>query len=84
MSIGQGGRGNQVAGAKEIVGRGDVVPGLVPVIRQAQQGKVREVDPYEEQGKNEPEWQQAVERSRLFGKYGHETPESFSGLGLEA
>ncbi len=77
MSIGQSGRGNDVAGAKEIVGRGDVVPGLIPVVRQAQQCKVREVDAHKEQGKDEPERQRAVDLCLLFGKYGHEPPETF-------
>jgi hypothetical protein len=38
---------------------------------------VREVDAHEEQGKNEPEGERAVERSLLFGKYGHEPPKTF-------
>jgi hypothetical protein len=50
---------------------------------------VREVDAYEEQGKNESEGQRTVERCWL-GKYGHESlllfPANirFSGLGLAA
>ena len=73
MRIGQGGRRNHVAGAKEVIGCGDVVSRFVPVVRQAQQGQVREVDADEEQGKDEPEGQRTVERCWLSGKYGHES-----------
>ena len=71
MGIGQGGRRNHVAGAKEVIGRGNVVSRFVPVVRQAQQGQVREVDAYEEQGKDKPEGQRTVERG-LLGRYGNE------------
>ncbi len=84
MSIGQGGGGNHVAGAKEIVGRGDVVTSFIPVVRQAQQRKVRQVDAHEQQGEDEPEGQRAVELCLRFGKFGHESPERSSGLDLEA
>ncbi len=73
MSVGQGGRRNHVAGAKEVIGSGDVITRLVPVVRQAQQGQVREVDANEEQGKDEPEGQWTVERYWLSGKYGHKS-----------
>ena len=67
MSIGQGSRGNHVAGAKEIVGRGDVVTSFVPVVRQAQQRQVRQVDAHEQQGEDQPQGQRGG-RAVLFGK----------------
>ena len=73
MSVGQGGRRNHIAGAKEVIRGGDVITCFVPVVRQAQQGQVREVDADEKQGEDEPEGQRAVERCWLSGKYGHES-----------
>ncbi len=61
MSIGQGRRGNQVAGAKEVIGRRDVVTRFVPVVRQAQQRQVGQVYAHEEQREDQPQWNWPVE-----------------------
>jgi hypothetical protein len=74
MGIGLGARRNHVAGAKEVVRCGDIVAGLIPVVGQAQQGQVREVDAHEQQREDEPERQRAVKLCRLFGKFVHESP----------
>jgi len=74
MPIGQGARWNHIPGAKEVVRCGDIVTGLIPVVGQAQQGQVREVDTHEQQREDQPERQQAVELCRLFGKFVHESP----------
>ena len=46
---------NQCAGAEEVVGGGDVIAGLVPVVGQVQQGEVREIECDEDQRKDQPE-----------------------------
>ena len=46
---------NQRAGAEEVVGGGDVVAGLVPVVGQAQQSEVGEVKCDEDQRKDQPQ-----------------------------
>ena len=43
------------AGAEEIVGGGNVVAGLVPVIGQMEQGEVREIEGDEDQRKDQPQ-----------------------------
>ena len=77
MAIGQGSGGNDIPGTEEIVSCGNVITRFVPVVRQAQQGKVRQVDAYEEQGEDEPERQRAGGLCLLFGKDGHEPPKTF-------
>jgi hypothetical protein len=46
---------NQCAGAEEVVGGGDVIAGLVPVVGQVQQGEVREIECDEDQRKDQPQ-----------------------------
>ena len=54
MRVREGAVGNQRAGAEEIVGGGDVVAGLVPVVGQAQQSEVREIEGDEDERKDQP------------------------------
>ena len=58
---------------KKVIRSWDVITCFVPVVRQAQQGQVREIYADEEQREDEPEGQRAVERYWLSGKYGHES-----------
>ena len=46
---------NQRAAAEEIVSGGDIVTGLVPVVGQAQQSEVREIERNEDQRKDQPQ-----------------------------
>jgi hypothetical protein len=46
---------NERAGAEEVVGGGDVVAGLIPVVGQMEQGEVREIEGDEDQGKDQPQ-----------------------------
>ena len=55
MRVGERAVGDQGAGAEQIVGGGDVVTGLVPVVGQAQQSCVREVESDEDQRKDQPQ-----------------------------
>ena len=55
MRIGDGGVGHQRAGAQEIEGSGNVVPGLVPVVGKPEQRKVREVERDKDQRKDQPQ-----------------------------
>jgi hypothetical protein len=55
MGVRERAEGNQGAGPEKIVGGRNVVAGLVPVIGQAQQSKVREVECDEDQRKDQPE-----------------------------
>ena len=71
MTVGQSTRRNHIAGAKEIIGRRDVVTRLVPVVGQAQQGEVREVDTNKEQREDQPQGERAVQGYLLFGEYSH-------------
>jgi hypothetical protein len=43
------------AGAEEIVGGGNVVAGLIPVVGQVEQGEVREIESDEDQRKDQPQ-----------------------------
>jgi hypothetical protein len=47
--------GNERAGAEEIVGGGDVVASLIPVVGQAEQGEVREIESDEDQREDQPQ-----------------------------
>ena len=55
MRIRERAEGDQSAGAEEIVSRGDVVAGLVPVIGQPQQSEMREIEANEDQRKDQPQ-----------------------------
>jgi len=46
---------NERAGAEEVVGGGDVVAGLIPVVGQMEQGEVREIEGDEDQRKDQPQ-----------------------------
>ena len=55
MRVGEGGLGNERAGAEEVPRGGDVVAGLVPEVGEAEEGDVREIDGREEQGIEHPQ-----------------------------
>jgi hypothetical protein len=55
MRVRERAEGNQCAGAEEIVSGGDVVARLVPVVGQAQQGEVREIECDKDQRKDQPQ-----------------------------
>jgi hypothetical protein len=55
MRVRERAEGDQGAGAEEVVGGGDVVASLVPVVGQAQQGEVGEVECDEDQRKDQPQ-----------------------------
>jgi hypothetical protein len=54
MGVADGGMRDQRAGTEEIVGRGDVVAGLVPEVGQAEERPVGEKDGEEEERKESP------------------------------
>jgi hypothetical protein len=60
MRVGESAIGDQRAGTEEIVRGGDVVAGLVPVVGQAQQSGVREVERDKDQRKDQPQWKRPV------------------------
>jgi hypothetical protein len=55
VRVRKGAVGNERAGAEEVVGGRDVVAGLVPVVGQVEQGKVREIQGDEDQRKDQPQ-----------------------------
>jgi hypothetical protein len=55
MGVRERTEGYQRAGAEEVVGGGDVVAGLVPVVGQAQQSEVGEIECDEDQRKDQPQ-----------------------------
>ena len=55
MRVREGAVRNQRAGAEEIVGSGDVVAGLIPVVGQVQQCEVREIERDEDERKDQPQ-----------------------------
>jgi hypothetical protein len=55
VRVGEGAVRNERAGAEEIIGGGDVVTGLVPVVGQAQQREVGEIERDEDQRKDQPQ-----------------------------
>jgi hypothetical protein len=54
MGVGKGAEGNQRTGAEEIVGGGNVVAGLIPVVGQPQQGEVGKVERDKDERKDKP------------------------------
>ena len=55
VRIREGAVRNQRAAAEEIVGGGDIVAGLVPVVGQVQESEVREIERNEYQRKDQPQ-----------------------------
>jgi hypothetical protein len=55
MSVRERAERNHCAGAEEIVSGGYVVAGLVPIVGQAQQGEMREVECDKDQRKDQPQ-----------------------------
>lgn len=55
MRVRESAVGDERAGAEEIIGGGDVVAGLVPVVGQVEQGEVREIESDEDQRKDQPQ-----------------------------
>jgi hypothetical protein len=55
MRVRERAEGNQRAGAEKIVSGGYVVASLVPVVGQAQQGEVREIECDKDQRKDQPQ-----------------------------
>ena len=60
MGVGKSAEGNQRAGAEEIVGGGNVVAGLIPVVGQPQQGEVGEVERDKDERKDKPQGEMLV------------------------
>ncbi len=55
MRVRERAEGDQRASAEEVVGRRNVVAGLVPVVGQPQQSEVREIEADEDQRKDQPQ-----------------------------
>ena len=72
MGVSESGGGNQGAGAEEIPGGGNVVAGFIPVIGQAEQGQVGQVERREDDREDHPQrerrvgaWHQPGEQGRI-------------------
>ena len=60
MRVGEGGGGDERAGAVEVPCGRDVVTGFIPEVGESQEGEVRDVKGDEEDGEDHPEGERSV------------------------
>ncbi len=61
VGVGESGCGDQRAGAEEVPCRGNVVAGLVPVVGQAQQREMGQIERHEDDREDHPERQRPIQ-----------------------